>query len=100
MTGSYPFNYESYYNGPMTDWGSIFSIYFFSLFDGLGLEIHLLINSEKRSLACVRLRKNTYSIWSFDIVLSDSNEDSPLASCKARKTIKPCLLRLFCKQCF
>ncbi len=53
MTGSYPFNYESYYNGLMTDWGSIFSIYFFSLFDGLGLEIHLLINSEKLSLACV-----------------------------------------------
>ena len=32
---------------------NIFSIYFFSLFVGLGLEIHLLINPEKRSLACV-----------------------------------------------
>ena len=37
----------------MTDWDSIFSIYFFSLFDGLGVEIHLLINPERPSLACV-----------------------------------------------
>ena len=28
MTGSYLFNYESYYNGLMTDWGSITPISF------------------------------------------------------------------------
>ncbi len=57
MTGSYLFNYESHYNGLMTDWSSIFSIYFFSLFVGLGLEIHLLINAKNvLSRACVRTR--------------------------------------------
>ena len=54
MTGSYPFNYESYYNGLMTDWGAIFSIYLFLLVRWIGAR-NLSVNKFWKTLSRVRV---------------------------------------------
>ena len=100
MTGSYILCNKLHNNVLMTDWDSIFSIYLSLLVCWIGAR-NSSVNKFWKTLSRVRTpRKNTYSIWVFDIVLSDSNEGSPLASCKVSKTTKPRLLRLFCKLCF
>ena len=57
----------------------------------------------KTLLGCARVYtrgKDTYSIFVFDTVLSELKDGSPLASCKANKTTKSCLLMSFCKLSF
>ena len=64
---------------------------------------HLWQQKSKTLVGCARVYtrgKDTYSIFVFDTVLSELKDGSPLASCKANKTTKSCLLMSFCKLSF